>query len=226
MFKKIAFILTCFSILHNEHAVASTAGDLNTKKNFREICGFRFASIAGMKMVTKRISPDSLHNKIDNERYNACPYKVTVTYLRVSFDLDFGNDVTLDAIKKWEGYPNVNAGVFEYGDSGWIAPSDNLTIRKSDIAVRNQRNGIVVSGIFSRKLNPEFKSDFCFGISAIGMDGYLADLECRPTKQALQPINDLFKKAAVISFQKEAPSSGKRPNSGICGRALDCAHQR
>ena len=224
MFKKYIVISALLQICIVENSIASTKNDVRGKKHSREICGFRFANIAGMKMTTRPISTDSLRNRIDNERFNACPYKVIVRYMGISFDLDFGSDVTLDSVRKREGYRKVNTGVFEYGEDGWVTPSDNRTIRKSDITVRNFRNGVVVSGIFLRKNNSELTPDYCFGISAIGRSGYLTDLECQPTKQALQPINDLFKRSVVISFPNEAHQRSKNAKSDFCGDTSDCVY--
>jgi hypothetical protein len=193
-------------------------------KYFEEICGFRFSKIADMKMTTHRISIDSLRNRIDNDRFNACPYKFNIHYLGFSFDPGFGGDVTLDLIENREEYRRLYAGVFEYGENGWVAPSDNLIIGKKDITVRSFRNGVVVSGIFSRKNNPGLSPDYCFGLSAVGKDGFLTAMECRPTKRELQPINDLFKNAVVISFPKAVPSGSKNATSNLCGSTSDCVY--
>jgi hypothetical protein len=224
MFKKMKMVIAIFFFFVAGTSTASSVTNVSVKKEFREICGFRFARIAGMKMITRKISTDSLRNRIDNERFNACPYKVNIHYLGFSFDLGFGGDVTLDLIENREGYRRLYAGVFEYGDNGWVAPSDNLTIGKNDITVRSLRNGVVVSGIFSRKNNPGLSPDYCFGLSAVGKDGFLTAMECRPTKRELQPIDDLFKKSVVISFPKAAPSQSKNPKSDRCGSTFDCVY--
>jgi hypothetical protein len=221
---KILTITLILLFLSTYHATSFASNERYAKKYFREVCGFRFAKINGIKITRHQISTDSLRNRIDNERYNACPYKIRVSYLGLVLDLGFGQDVALDAISRWDEYLGLNTGVFEYGRDGWVAPFDNPTIPQSDINVKKSRDGVVVSGIFSRKGSPPIKSDYCFGLSAVGKDGFLTAMECRPTRRELQPINDLFKNAVVISFPRSVPSGSKNAKSDLCGSTSDCVY--
>jgi hypothetical protein len=224
MSNKIVFMLALILMGLNHDTGAVTKKGKQEEKFFREICGYRFSDVGAVKMKVRRISPDSLRNRIDNERYNACPYKIVVSYLGIPVNLYFGQSVTLDAIERWDEYPGVNTGVFEYSRDGWVAPFDNPTISQSDINVKNRRNGVVVSGIFSRIGSLHIKSDYCFGLSAVNKDGFLTAMECRPTRRELLPINDLFKNSTVISFPKAAPLRSNNAKPDLCGSTSDCVY--
>ena len=81
----------------------ATAGDKPIRIDFqskqRTICGFTFAAVKDLAIVAKPISENSLKNRIDNERFDACPYWVDLTYQGLTMRLDFSRDIALDHIK-------------------------------------------------------------------------------------------------------------------------------
>src|SRR5438128_2008308 len=72
---------------------------LDFQSKHRTICGFTFSAVKDLVVVAKRISEETLRTRVDNERYNACPYNVELTYKRIPIRLDFSYDVTLERIR-------------------------------------------------------------------------------------------------------------------------------
>lgn len=197
---RIVFLILLVFLHANGNATSAKTSKYDSKRSYYEICDFRFERVGNLVLTSRAMSQELLRSRVENERYNACPFKVNVKYFGISFDIGFGQSVTLDTVEHWDEQIGVDTGIFQYEQEGWEGVGNGIEIEKSDIFVRNVKAGIVVSGIFRRENGVGNKLDYCFGVSAIGKDRYLTGLVCRPTRQALKQINDLFRKNTVISF--------------------------
>lgn len=192
-------VLVIFAFSRNANS-ASIKG--KSQKTGYDVCGFRFASIGNFSLTKRVISEDSLRNRIANERFNACQYKVFVSYLGIPFELGFGDDVTMESIEQSENFTDIDVGVFHYDENHWTGPTYRPEVHAYKISVRNTSEGIVLSGLFMRKYEISKNPEFCFGMSAIGKKRFLTTWVCRPTKKELIPLEELFRKNVVISFNQ------------------------
>lgn len=193
------FVMVAIFVVHANCSADEFYTEPVKNKASREICGFKFMRQRDMSVTTKKISSDSLKNRVDNERYNACAYEVKLKIQNFEFDLGFGEDITLDRLKNWTNYFGLSAGFFRYDKDGWEASDENVKIEKSNISVKKLKGGVIVSGVALR-INQGQESDYCFSFAAISKERYLTSWVCRPRKQDLQVIDDLFRNHVLISF--------------------------
>jgi hypothetical protein len=194
-----AFVFVAFLFVDFAEADASPAHskiELQTKQ--RTICGFTFAAMKDMIVVVNPIPKDSLQTRVDNERFDVCPYNVELTYKRISIRLDFSRDVTLDRVRHPDDEGVARTAFFRRGENGWEAAGDDITIERANIAIHESERSLALSGLFGRRIQNTQKSDFCFSLDVIGEDKYLTGAVCRSTKGELESVERLFSKEIVI----------------------------
>lgn len=176
--------------------VQITLDDLSKQ---RTICGFTFASVKGLSVVAKSIPESSLRTRVDNERYDACPYKVQLTYQGLGIPLDFGRDVNLERVRNAAGGDFVRMAFFRQSENGWVAAGEDIEVEQGGIAVHEGKSSLALSAIFRRKPQTANAQDFCFSIDVIGGEKYLSGAVCRPMMSELEALDRLFRKESVIS---------------------------
>lgn len=199
MHKSLIFAVMVLPFIDN--ANASSIKPESGKYGY-DVCGFHFKKFSHLSLTKHVIAEDSLRNRTDNDRFNACRYKVFVSYFNIPFELGFGENVTTEAVRRWSEFADIYTGLFRYDGNQWEGPSDKRNIQPYKIFVRNTSTGIVISGLFTRKSNPSKVPDYCFGMSAIGKKRFLTAWVCHPKKQELIPLEELFRKNVVISFNQ------------------------
>jgi hypothetical protein len=166
----------------------------------RTICDFSFAAVKDLVVVAKPISVDSLRTRVDNERYNACPYNVELRYKGISMRLDFGTDITLERVRNSAEDGFVRTAFFLQNENGWGAVGDDTEIEPDGIAVHENKDVLALSAVLRRKNKGAEKQDFCFSVDVIAEKKYVSGAVCRPEKSELQPIDKLFREKPVILF--------------------------
>jgi hypothetical protein len=164
----------------------------------RTICDFTFAPVDNMVVIGKPIREKDLKNRVDNERYDACPYTVEIYYKSISVRVDFSRDITLQTLKELGQDDSVSTAFFRYNSDGWTAAGDDIVIPPSEITTHEKANSLTVSGVVRRKNQKTKKDDFCFGLMVIGEENYLTGAVCRRTDAELEPLKALFSKQSVI----------------------------
>jgi hypothetical protein len=193
-------VLLAFRLIGTAAAPAQIKIDLQSER--RAICGFAFSAVKDMVVVAKPIPEGSLRTRIDNERYDACPYTVILKYKGVPIPLDFSRDVTLERVRNSGEEGPARTAYFTYDESGWGAAGDDIDIARADMTTHEKAGSVGVSGILKRKIQNSRQEDFCFAVVVIGADKYLAGAVCRPKKSTLEPFAALFSKEPIISFEK------------------------
>jgi hypothetical protein len=171
---------------------------LDFQSKQRAICGFSFNAVKDLVVTAKPISEDSLRTRVDNERYNSCPYNVELTYKHILVRLDFSADVTLERIRNSADDGFVRTGFFRKNENGWEAAGEDIKIEEAGIAVQEEKRSLALSAIFRRTNQNTKKQDFCFDVDVIGEKKYLTGAVCRPLKSELELIDQLFRKRQVV----------------------------
>jgi len=180
--------------------IDSASSEINPilEKKRSGVCDFKFAAIEGLEVAKKPISPRVLRNRVDNERYDACPYKVTIEYNQIVMQIDFSRDVNLKGLKEADQYGPVRAGYFQYDENGWGSADENITIEKNEISAVETLDGVTVSGILTRKNEQTGKEDYCFSVVAIGKEKYATGAVCREKREQLKNISDTFSRVPLL----------------------------
>lgn len=198
MFRAIVF---CGFFLFFQMAGA-TASSREVKIDFqskqRSLCGFTFSPVKDLVIVAKPISENSLKNRIDNERFDACPYWVDLKYKGLTMRLDFSREVTLDRINNLAENHSVSLAFFAYDTDGWRAESEDLKIKKDEIIVHEKDTGLAVSGVLKRQPKDASAHDFCFGLVVVSADKYLIGMECKPKRNQVESLGAVFRNESVI----------------------------
>jgi hypothetical protein len=168
------------------------------------VCGFKFAAVNGLAVTATPISKKSLRTRIDNERYDACPYNVEITYGEVRLRLDVSRDVTLERVRDSDEESSVRTAFFRHGEGGWEAIGDDVSIEKDDMATHESKHSMSLSGVLRRRSRDASKQDFCFSLDVIGEEKYLSGAVCRSRKQELEPMKVLFSKSPVILSERDS----------------------
>lgn len=184
----------------------ATAGNKPVRIDFqskqRTLCGFTFAAVKNLVIVAKPIAENSLKNRIDNERFDACPYWVDLTYKGLTMRLDFSRDVTFDHIKNIAENRSVSVALFAYDADGWRAESADLEIAKDAIVVQETGAGLAVSGILRRQIKGANAHEFCFGLVVIGAENYMIGMTCKPQRNQVASLGAVFRDKTVIVAAK------------------------
>lgn len=181
---------------------ASSEVNPGSKNNQPDICGFKFAAISDLKVVVTPISPASLRNRVDNERYSACPYIVNVNYGQVAIRVDFGRDINFERLKNADQYGPVRTAFFRYDENGWGSAGEDITIRNDEISIFETLSGVTVSGVLTRENQQTRKKDYCLSVLAIGREKYANGAVCKTERTQLDKIMDVFsKKPAILADQ-------------------------
>lgn len=175
---------------------------IDSRASQREICGFKFASVENLAVVGKPIRKENLRNRVDNERYDACPYNVEIYYKGTLLRVDFSRDLTLQSLRHIGNDESVTTAFFRYSVDGWTAAGSDIIIAPTEITRHERADSLAVSGLVRRKIENTKKEDFCFSLAVIGEEKYLTGAVCRPTNAELEPLRRLFSKQSVVWYEK------------------------
>jgi len=175
---------------------------IDSRASQREVCGFKFASVENLVVVGKPIRKEDLRNRVDNERYDACPYNVEIQYKGTSLRVDFSRDVTLQSLRDIGNGESFTTAFFRYSVDGWTAAGSDIIIAPTEITTHEKADSLAVSGLVRRKIENTKKEDFCFSLAVIGEEKYLTGAVCRSTNAELEPLKILFSKQSVIWQEK------------------------
>jgi hypothetical protein len=199
MNKFLLVFIVLFAGYFCAHAATPAKITLDFQSKQRKICGFTFNAVKDLVVVAMPISEESRRTRVDNERYDACPYNVELTYRRILIRFDFSNDVTLGRIRNSADDGFVRTAFFRQDENGWEAAGEDVKIEKSGIAVHQNQRSLALSAILRRTIQNSKKQDFCFNVDIIGEKKYLTGAVCRPAKSELEAIDKLFREKLVIS---------------------------
>jgi hypothetical protein len=201
MFKRIIFF-ACLCVAAFDTAHAQKHIRIDEKSEQRSVCGLFVGRQPGLVINASRISESSLHNRIDNERYNACPYWVTLKYQAQTMRLDFSSPSTLQDIRNFDASSTImDSGFFTYDGTTWQGDSNVFDNDKSQISTHESPDSMLVIGNMLRKLDSK-KFDYCINILVIGNERSAGGGVCAANKSTLAPLLKLFKNESVLSFEK------------------------
>jgi hypothetical protein len=201
MFKLFAWILC---VLITTKAVAQEDYRIDEKSQKRSVCGLSFAKVPGLVINVVKISESALKNRIDNERYNACPYWVTLNYQGLKLKIDFANDYLLNEVRNFEGgnEAELNFGVFKYDKDGWHDRSGVYENVKEPIVVKDSEHSIFVVGNGVRKGAIPGSLENCIGVLVVGNDVYAGGGICKTKCSVLAPLQSILSGEPLMFFKK------------------------
>ena len=168
-----------------------------------EICGFRFVAPQPLVVLKSSIRPSTLRTRVDNERYEACPYDVTMLYGQLKIRLDFSRDIVLEQITNFDEDTPVRIAYFRYYREGWHSADKDIELESKDISTLRTPGVLTVSGILTRKNPDTEKVDYCFSVVSVAADKYVTGAVCAVKKGDLDPLGRLFRKELIVSAEKK-----------------------
>lgn len=193
-------VVAAANLIISPFATNSALSDVNpTSERESSVCGFMFAPTKGLKVTVMPISPRALKNRVDNERYEACPYKVTVKYDKVVMQIDFSQEINLESLREADQDGPVRAGYFQYDKNGWRSADENIKIKKDEISTVETPGSVTVSGTLTWENQHAGQRGYCFSVVAISREKYATGAVCREKADQLNNIRNTFRKKPIIS---------------------------
>lgn len=187
-------------VIANLFVINSALSEVTSISNRKQpsVCGFSFAAGNELTVTATPISPAALRNRVDNERYDACPYNVFIKINQIAIRLDFGQDINLGRLKSVDEYGPVRTAYFRYDENGWEGAGEDIKIEKDEISKFETPDGVTVSGILMRENQQARKRDYCFSVLVIGKEKYATGGVCRIERAQLEKIRDMFSRKPTI----------------------------
>lgn len=171
-----------------------------------EFCGIVFPEINGLA-IDATLLPDSFAtSRVNQERYNACPYAISMKLQGVAMNLDFSGNVTLADINNAHVSGTLHLGPWQYDGNEWKLDPDVFSIPTglTSVFVRSIDGGVLLSAEASRRsiYNPEKFSDSCFHLALVGATGWAGGMTCSSSSSALAPFRKLVAAPFVLRIPK------------------------
>lgn len=182
------------SLFFAEPSNAQSKIRIDEKSNLREICGFSFPKNSQLVVTANRILESSLKNRIDNDRYNACPFYIYLKYHNQTAKIDFNNQMMLQDIKESSGYP-LYFGTFVYENKNWHSLTPSYE-KNSKIAFNESIKGILVTNTFFKEKN----KDFCVDALWINEEKWMITSLCNKSKERVIAFREIFKEVYSLNF--------------------------
>jgi hypothetical protein len=175
---------------------------VDAESSARGICGLTIAKVRGLVLEARAIPPDSAQSRVDNDRFDACPYQVLLHYAGKTMSLDFSREFALGDVRKYDGSVEIKAGYLSFDDEEWSIASDMLASEDARMLVHDSESSLFVAGSFRRKLLIEGKTDFCVAIAVIGRKRYAVSSLCGADKEALSFLDTVLVDEKFLQFEE------------------------
>jgi hypothetical protein len=203
MSKFLAVLAVCAVSISSSSANELPGFQIDSKSARRTVCNVTFEKIPGLVVVARKIKKSTLTSRVDNERYEACPYKVLIQYAGRKADLGFIGTVTLDSVTHYSPVIPVHTGFFLYDGKTWHSILDDVSDnRHSSIKVQNFKDSMVVSGPTSGRDLGTGIQYFCYGFALINRRGVATTGECSERSEDITPWQQLFDGQTVVKSAK------------------------
>ena len=200
MYKITLFITLIFmfgSAFGRSNAPARIVIDKSTTN--RTICGVRFGSIDGLRVVATRVTEQvRWRSRVNIERYSTCPYEVRAYYRNRSFRLGFSISVTQDEVENVSPGEELDLIFFKFDGEKWVAHDPLVPNPINKITVLPGKNQTMVTGLVERVIEPGGSARFCFGAVLIRSDGFVISVSCAPSLDVVKPLAELFERNAPV----------------------------
>lgn len=202
MFKKLERNCLILVLSLSTAAIADNPIRIDAESAQRNVCDLHVARMRGLVGEVSAILSESLRSRVDNERYNACPYRVTLEYQGVNLNIDFSNAFALQDILNYDGAIGISTGYFVFNEKGWHAENGGLVNGAEDIVIDERKGGLTIMGSFARRGIKSTMTEYCVGIAAIGKIGFATTGICSTDKTAVAPLTALLHGTSVFWFEK------------------------
>jgi hypothetical protein len=156
---------------------SSISSTLTEKRE--NICGVIVKQDSEIKFEKKIIDKFELKNRVDNERFNACPYKVTMTYKDTAIKIDFNKNKTLQNLNKADSSgEQLDFGAWRYELGSWTLEPDvfGSETKTSVSAVNEVDNGLILVDSATRISGKDPQK--CIVLSFIWQQAWAAGIAC------------------------------------------------
>ena len=170
----------------------------------RTVCGLVFPENDKLSIDAFKINEGSLRNRIDNERYDACPYNVIVKVGKVKLRLDFKRTPTFEDVQSQsaESLP-LYFGAVQYANAVWSMVGDEINSEHPAPYVETSEihGGLFVSVKFMRKsartnIDPSIK-ETCHSVTLIGKTVWAGGFFCGKKETDLSQFSEIFSKIVM-----------------------------
>ena len=191
----VAISAICF-----QHAWADdgAAQGAVTAKPLTEICGLVISNRFGTSVSTEPILESSLKNRVDSERFNACPYWATLKAGKLKTRIDFSSKPTQEDLAENSG-TDIYVGGFVFEGGEWVMHDDFSKPDKSvKITVyKNDMTTFVLANRYRKESN-----DTCIDFVAIGPSRSAMGGGCSKSESELAPLTNFLNIRNSIFFKK------------------------
>lgn len=151
------------------------------------ICGIVFPQATTLLVTAARLPSSFAKNRVNQERYEACPYRVTIRFNGIAIPVDFSHSTNLEdvlAVEREGG--ELHFGAWNLESGRWRLNSE--VFDDSQYVVEPTRRGIkggllLYSVAIRRPANqPADLPDYCFHLTWIGRSRWSAGMACNLTQ--------------------------------------------
>jgi hypothetical protein len=201
MHRKIIAVIALLMCCHIHATTLPKRIQINDRSEIRDVCKLEFPAVKGLTVEANLAPPSAYNSRINNERYEACPYDVKIRYAGQIMRMDFGNDFDLKSIRNYRPSMRVNSGFFVYDGQGWAGQNDTLQDAVNKIRVTEGDNSIIVTGLLHRRNENSKFEDYCYAITVVHEEGYATAGICSEKKEKLMRWQELFGHESGVRYK-------------------------
>lgn len=173
---------------------------IDERSTLRNVCQLEFAPVKGL-VVEAKLPPAGISGaRVNNERYEACPYDIEVKFGGTKMRIDFGIRFDLNAVKNYSPAIPVDAGFFVYDGQAWRTQSDAVADVSEPISVTETEHALLVRGLLRRRDPGSHVEDYCYALAVVYESGFAVGGVCATTRESLRPWAQLFGVGSAVRY--------------------------
>lgn len=188
-----ALLVLCLSIVLNS-ACAGHATRRQPTIRPTHLCGIAFPQTGEIHVKATPYTDAFLTSRVNQERYDACPYDVTLSVNGTDMRIDFSRSATLADIESAiTSHSEIHFGSWHFDGQTWLLDSSVFFPLDTPAKMKSIEGGVMVTAIATRRLvnNPDAPSDYCFNLLLIGDTGWTDGMTCAPNESGLLSVMKL-----------------------------------
>lgn len=167
------------------------------------LCGVKFPQTGEIQVKSMPYPETFLTSRVNQERYDACPYEVTIRSHGVPMRLDFSRSTTLaDIDSAISSGTELQVGSWYFDGEAWRLDNNVFFPLAVPATMKSIDGGVMITATARRRSIENFNksSDFCFNLLLVSAGGLVGGMTCAPTEAGLASVQAL--RLAAFSMDK------------------------